>query len=363
MDEFPEMVTDVRGGEHYLKKLLGKGGQGGVYSTRNPDLVVKFVAESAHETREQLEKKLLHVRLLRGKVPMLADLPVAMPLEMLRAPHIGYVMRLLSGMTPIAHMIHCPPEVESPPQWYLQAGGLRRRLRLLAHVAEVLAGLHALSLVYVDTSDNNVFVSEEIGGDAAWLIDADNLAFETRPGTNFLATPWFPRLRSSGSVPRTTLSDAFSFAVLAFMTLTLGHPLRGDLVYEGDEDVEKKAFAGKLPWIDHPDDASNRSTRTFPREIVLTKRLADLAHRCFGPGLNDPLQRPRGGLWAEALHAAADITVKCSQCEATYYVWHTRCDWCDTPRPPSCSSRFAVGGCGTNSFPADFCREETTSLW
>lgn len=336
MAEFPEIVTDESDGEHRLTELLGRGGQGGVYRTANPEIAVKLV-EPGHETRDELRRKLTRVRMLRGVVPALADLPVARPLDMLREPHLGYVMKVLTGMKSIAHLMNPPPEIEGDavPGWFLAGGGLRRRLRLLAKVAEVISGLHAYSLVYVDTSDNNIFVSTDVQATEAWLIDADNLAFESRPGDNQLSTPWFTAPEViQGKSGANTLTDAHAFAVLAFMTLTLAHPLLGDKVIQGPASLEDKAFAGRFPWIDHPDDRRNaRTIDCFSRKEMLTNRLQDLAHRCFGPGLNDPVLRPGVTDWAEALNNAADATIRCSRCEATYYPRLIACPWCRALRP------------------------------
>lgn len=36
------------------------------------------------------------------------QLPIAMPLEMLQPPHVGYVMELLTGMIPISKLTYLP---------------------------------------------------------------------------------------------------------------------------------------------------------------------------------------------------------------------------------------------------------------
>ena len=57
-----------------------------------------------------------------------------------------------------------------------------------------------------------------------------------------------------------SLTDAHAFSVLAFQTLSLAHPLIGDAVNEGPPEREEEALAGRLPWIDHPTDGSNRAS-------------------------------------------------------------------------------------------------------
>ena len=53
----------------------------------------------------RMRNQLIHVRRLT-----VSDLPLAKPLEMLRPPHTGYVMELLTGMAPIEWILLEPLE-------------------------------------------------------------------------------------------------------------------------------------------------------------------------------------------------------------------------------------------------------------
>ena len=75
----------------------------------------------------------------------------------------------------------------------------------------------------------------------------------------------------SGAGVQDSLTDAFSFAVLAFQILVLAHPLIGDAVYRDPGRLEPLAFRGDLPWIDHPTNDGNRSSQGLDRGLVLTK--------------------------------------------------------------------------------------------
>jgi DNA-binding helix-hairpin-helix protein with protein kinase domain len=275
--------------------------------------------------RQSLRRRLEDVRILP-----LPELHLAQPLSMLRE-HVGYTMRLLTGMVPLRALI-AEPGTENLARFYQSTGGLRRRLRVLANTASILARLHAVPLVYADVSPNNVFISETLDASEVWFIDLDNLDHLSSHGPG-IYTPGFgaPEV-VSGRAGVTTLSDAFSFSVLAFYVLTQVHPFLGDYVEEGgwddDEDREQLAFRGEVPWIEDPDDDSNRTERGVTRELVLSPPLRELFQRAFGPGRKNREQRPGMAEWAEVLRQAADRVVSCKGCHSTFDVTAGTCHFC-----------------------------------
>src|SRR5580700_5470215 len=160
-------VTDENGAVHALEHRLGRGGQGAVWLARGGRRVVKLLARDGD--REALRRQIAAVKRMD-----LRDLHVAQPLALLRAPDVGYVAEFLDEMVPIGKLI-APPRGAPVAAWYGEHGGLRRRLRLLAHAGEALSGLHARGLIYGDVSHHNVFVSAPVEACEAWLIDLDNL--------------------------------------------------------------------------------------------------------------------------------------------------------------------------------------------
>ena len=324
----PDTVTSIHGSRYRLGSEIGRGGQGAVFAVEGERMAVKLLRSRSFQARERLRDRLAMV----GRLP-LDDLAIARPLEPLRGPHVGYVMELLTGMTPLRSLLHPPRGIEGIREWYFAGGGLRRRLRLLARVAEVLSDLHGRGLVYVDLSPYNVFVSESSDAYEIRLIDTDNLCTATSP-TRLLHTPGYgaPEIVRGTGVP-SSLGDSHAFAVIAFETLALVHPLLGDAVRDGEPEMEERAFAGRLPWIDAAGDDSNRSSDGIPRDVVLSPRLREDFSQIFGPGLSDPDERPGLARWAEHLHRAADRTVACPDCSGSYYHNRDACPWCDAPRP------------------------------
>lgn len=324
-------IINEHGQAYELERELGRGGQGAVFAVKGGKRAIKMLFDRSRSRREVLRGQLQHIQRMRSE---LRDLAIAYPLEMLQPPHLGYVMELLTGMVPISRLINIPRNVGSRAEWYLSGGGLRRRLLLLARCAEVLAQLHGKGLVYSDPSPNNIFVSAELDGYEIRLIDADNLHYESSTFTRKFYTPGYGApelvLEKSGV---NTLTDAHAFAVIAFQSLCSIHPLIGDLVLDGEPELEEQALKGSLPWVDDPEDRSNATVHGLPRDIVLSPNLKKLCQRCFGEGLWQQTLRPGMSQWVENLYSAADFTLTCPDCHSTYYGNQKCCPWCNRPRP------------------------------
>ncbi|MCF5858619.1 protein kinase domain-containing protein [Aeromonas veronii] len=368
---FNEYVDEYQN-VHIQDKVLGQGGQGVVFRTKDPDLAIKLVTDESgtpvtdEESVERYSKRFKRVRLL----PLPENLNISVPAALLQN-NAGYVMQLLSEMVPFSHFwldgksaenistddipvwLSAMPENEAKKiVHYYRTGGLRRRLHALYKCASLLARLHGNGMVYGDISPNNIFISEGLDDSAVWLIDADNIRFEITAGGSVVYTPKYgaPELVQGKDGGRPS-SDCHAFAVVAFYLLSLIHPFVGkkvDGTDEGDwadeendgEDVEDKAYAGLFPWVDDQDDDSNSSNSGLPRTLLLTEKLISLFEGTFGPGRTSPLLRPTIYHWPEALAQAADMTVTCPGCSMNYYydfihpeTEDHNCPYCKTQRP------------------------------
>lgn len=358
---------------HIQDRVLGQGGQGMVFRTKDPDLAIKLVTDesgnplSDNKLVKKYEKRFKRVRLL----PLPDNLNIAVPVALLNN-EAGYVMQLLSEMVPLSNLWLSGMAAENItladiPAWlsaipeneaksivhYYRTGGLRRRLTALYKCASLLARLHGNGLVYGDISPNNVFISERLEDSSVWLIDADNIRFEITEGGSVVYTPQYgaPELVQGKDGVRPS-SDCHAFAVVAFYLLSLIHPFigrkiegmdRGDWAEDegNDEDSIEKAYAGFFPWVDDQNDDSNYSDQGLPRSLLLTKDLKILFEATFGLGRTCPFLRPTIYHWPEALSQAADITVTCPGCSMSYFYDYIHpetdnhnCPYCKTPRPP-----------------------------
>ena len=332
-------VTDQNGVRYELTKLLDEGRQGKVYATERGRLAVKIATggKGNQAKRELLKNQLAHVR----RLP-LRDLALAKPLAMLRPPHMGYVMEFLTDMVAIKTLISPQPGEKraadfSLSAWYIQGGGLRKRLLVLGRVAHVLSQLHGKGLAYGDLSPANVFISKSRDAHEVWLIDTDNLRYASAPcGRRYLPHAW---LRGPRGGERKIRCYPLGRCVL----------FRGDRVRDAvpppprfsatwsrtaTPDPRRTGLCcGELPWVDDPDDDSNRATPGLPRQLVLSPRLKAMFHSVFGPGRGDPTKRPRAMKWAERLYGAADATIECPACSGSFYFTSPQCPWCNTARP------------------------------
>jgi hypothetical protein len=362
-----QQFTDEFFNLHLQDKLLGQGGQGAVYRTMDPDLALKLVtSEHGEPVTDPRQMERYYTRLAKLRLlPVPCDLNLCVPMALLK-DRAGYVMQLLSGMAPFSLLL---PDAKAAqtirsgefPKWlgglseelaqrilhYRDTGGIRRRLTALYKCASILAQLHGNGFVYGDVSPNNVFLSEDPSHSEVWLIDADNLRFETCAGGSAVYTPKYgaPEIVQGlgGGRPR---CDCHAFAVMAFQMLAMIHPFIGNLVEGGDTDwaeslddagdAESRAFAGVLPWVDDDGDDSNASQSGLPRPLVMTPRLQTLFQQTFGAGRTCFWKRPAIYHWPQVLAEAGDRTIICHSCGMSWFfdVSGGHCPYCNARKEP-----------------------------
>lgn len=333
------VVIDSHGHPYELTGKLGQGGQGVVCKTKYPNVLVKICT---HDDEGLRSEWINHIRWIMRQP--LDGLAIARPLAIIEKPRPGYVMELMDGLTPISSLLEAAEysmaEGLSPADklsGFLNTGGLKRRVNVLSRLARLLADLHGRGMAFGDLSPSNVFVSESLDHAEVWLIDSDNLCVSSRMGQHAVFTPDYGApeiLRNESGV--NTLTDSWSFAIMAFRVLTMAHPLKGDVVNDNGPDLEEKALRGELPWVDHPNERINELTTGLPRDLVLTDRLKALFSQCFGEGLNTPGARPSMSAWAEGLEAAAGLTIACqeAECGNSFFAEKSlQCPFCDQHNP------------------------------
>ena len=325
-----QVVTDLEGRRYTLANLIGQGGQGDVFEVKEGRLAVKILRSVSESDRQRLRRCIQAVKRLD-----LDGLPIASPIAVLGPPHVGYLMQLAAGMSSLRGMMLPPADGRSITAWYGATGGLLARLQRLVSIFEVFTKLHGRGLVYGDPSPQNILFPSQDDVARAFLIDADNLHVQRDTKASGVFTPGYgaPEL-IRGDIGPDTLTDAFALAVLAFELLTLVHPYVGDLVHDGEPELEEAAFRGEMPWIEHSTDLKNRSSRGIDRGMVISPEVKKLFKRMFEDGLANRLARPGLGEWVNTFSQAADVTIICPRCHASYYAPQKReCPWCGHPRP------------------------------
>jgi serine/threonine protein kinase len=310
---------DIRGAKYQLKSELARGGQGVVYTTDFPNVLIKGFTS---KDKEEKKRWRAHIEwLIRQDI---ADLKLARPLILLKAPRTGYVMELMDGLVPLKNLFDSfieaadaiSEENESPQlRNYLTEGGLRRRIRILCQLARTLNQLHSRGMLYGDISADNIFVSDDPNHAETWLIDCDNISFESHSGLTVHTPDYGAPEVVRGEAMLSSLTDCWSFAVIAYQLLTHNHPLKGDLVNDGEAEMEDEAFRGEHPWINDPDDPDNECFANLPVQLVEHSKLPKLFQQTFGPGMNAPIERPGMAEWLEAFSEIDEHLFVCHECE------------------------------------------------
>ena len=321
MDTITNVVDNHKVSYEVFSKI-GEGSQGVTFLLKDKSHIAKLFKGDVNPT------------VLKSKINFLINLGLdkryyAVPLQEIVAPKSGYISEFASGMIPLT-TLKAPGKGEDFSEWYVKTGGLLKRYGVLIKLAMAIRALHAKGLVYCDLSPNNVFISEESRKHNVFLIDMDNVRYKTSIIHNIF-TPFYgaPEVVKS-LAPNSPMSDCYSFAVIAYELLALNHPLIGDLVTEGEPEMEEKAINGELPWVEDSKDGSNMRTTGFPSDYFITAPIQKLFHRTFEEGLNDPMRRPSIGEWVDALNDGLNELLSCKTCNTHYpYRNNHHCPFCE----------------------------------
>lgn len=316
-------VIDSKNISYKILEKLGEGSQGVTYLLEDKKHIVKLFNEIFNSTETKSKINFLISLGLDKKI-------FAIPLRQITHPKNGYIAEFASGMIPLSDL-KLGGQSKNLAEWYFSTGGLQKRYNILIQLSALIRALHSKGLAYCDLSPNNIFISEKVESSNVFLIDLDNLRYRTSLLNN-IYTPFYgaPEVISRNA-PNTTMSDSYSFAVIAYELLTLNHPLIGDYVNNGEPDLEADALGGKIPWVDHSTETINERSTGLPSENVIPRKLLDLFKRNFEDGLTDPLKRPSMAEWFDALNLGLNELLKCgnNKCNLNYpYNNRRQCTFC-----------------------------------
>jgi eukaryotic-like serine/threonine-protein kinase len=322
-------VTDELAAQYELHDILGEGGQGSVYTTNFDKILVKFLNKNiSNDKKNEFNKRMRFLRRLN-----LNHLNISLPIVLLANEDTGYVMEVMDEMIPLSKLL--VPEDDDVGHWYLKTGGIKRRLSLLLKLAKTVNDIHSEGLAFGDISPTNIFISEDPSFSEIQLIDCDNITPVSDIGKSFIYTPQYgaPEM-IRGESGYNTLTDAWSFSVIAFQLLTINHPFKGILFESmGVEESEKKLERGELSWIYDSNDVSNQSTKSgVPRELVISPKMMALFQNTFG--LNkSTITRATIQEWIEALETVLHSLKVCSNSEcAAHFLYKktSKCPFCES---------------------------------
>jgi serine/threonine protein kinase len=334
------VLEDIHGAKYPLKMQLASGGQGVVYTTDLPQTLIKGFTNKDESVKKCWRE---HIKWLIRQD--LQDLKLARPLVLMKEPRMAYAMELMDGLIPLKDLFDSfikatdsiSEENRAPHiQDYLDQGGLKRRIGILCQLARTLNQLHSRGMLYGDISPDNIFVSDDINHTETWLIDCDNISFESHPGLAVYTPEYGAPELVRGEAMLSSLTDCWSFAVVAYQLLTHNHPLKGNLVNDGEPEIENEAFRGEHPWINDPDNLDNENFSNLPIQLIENSNLPALFQQTFGLGMHSPIERPTLAQWLEALTEVDEHLFTCSECGGysllpmeEFYLDEILCFFCD----------------------------------
>lgn len=341
----PEVVHDYTGRVHILvQPPLGEGGQGRVYRTSDPEVLVKFGCRNGRIICDAQEHDQYRSRFASLLELDLAGIDIAAPETLLKSPYCGYSMRLVRDMVPIKTLL-LPGNADLDPADYVKSGGLRRRLEVLTNLAHILSRIHSIPAAYGDISPENIFISASNDRSRVHVIDADNMHVLGRQGFGCY-TPGYaaPELATHGHSD--SRSDVFGFACLAYNILCQHEAFnRGSEVAAGggwdcstaaskEAPSDQAWLAAGVPWVH--DAVAPCEAPGVPWDLVCSPRMQQLFQDTLGGGRPDPDRRPSMRRWQSVLSQARDALIRCPQCGWDYFVNCTACPapGCRAARPP-----------------------------
>lgn len=350
------IYVDTYGRSHVVSKELSRGGQGTVYLTEEPNVLLKL---EWNRITQEIEKdtsnndKFDDIRIL----PMLENTNITLPQTILRDV-VGYTMKMLDGMVSFEEAFSGADYKLPDNEWinglkeankdigvglqkYIATGGMRKRLNAFLNASCVLSKIHASGLVYCDISEKNMFVSADPQISHVWLIDCDNLSFmkeSMKKRDGGLHSPGYGAPEIYEDKGKTMYSDAFSFAIALFWELTMSHPFKGFAALEMlderdmlDGPEEDYICKGDFAWVCDEEDDSNRLSSGMPIEMFINASLFEKFQKTFSEnGRRNRQKRTTMPEWTYVLAKELDHVVRCKSCQMDYYGDEASvCPWCD----------------------------------
>ena len=229
-----------------LGKLIGKGGEGKVYSLDSSS----GAAAKLYHSRLRVEREEKVRAIVNGGFAAKTDL-VAYPREIVsdrRGRFLGFLMHFVSGYQPI-HQLYSPKS----RQRHFPEVDYRFIIRAALNLARAIGKVHQTGCVIGDINHSGILVSHD---SRIALIDADSFQFRLEYKTYpcVVGVPDFmpPELHGENltTLVRSVDHDNFGLAVAIFHLLFMGrHPYAG--LYEGPdlsigEAIAQNSFAFSL---------------------------------------------------------------------------------------------------------------------
>lgn len=353
------VLTDRHGHQHtttYTNEPLGQGGEGTVYPIpNNLALAIKLYHPHVLTQRGLLLHQKLQAMLERNP----NNPSLAWPTHIITNEtntFLGYAMPRLDITASRAWgtLANTADRRKTAPGWTV-----KHTISAITNLATVFAGIHETGTVLGDVNESNVWVSNNT---QTTIIDCDSFQI-TAKGTlhrSPVAKAEYVAPEFVGAAfnkhARTSASDMFALAILAFQALTGGtHPYDGIPTNPHADlpPISHRIAGGHTPYL-----GQTTLLKQAPRVNMapIPQRVTQLLKQTTNP---DPRLRPTATIFGEIFSDVLEHLVPCETTPTHYWDQrdHPTCLWCTSTFDPFSISQRTQ----TTQTPAGFNTPNTTT--
>lgn len=332
-----KILSEDKSKEFVVDSLIHSGtGQGDIYKVHSGKDVYAmklFHTGNVKDISRQIENLKR-----RGK----ASSAFVHPLYVVKVEeNIGYVMEYVGGE------YYADGYILFNGEECVTAGGDTVRIELpfnqkiaaLYNIAQAINILYEADIALADLKFDNIKINTR--DYSVKILDIDTaIGGRTKPivtGT----IGFMPPLTMRGEEAPDKYNDSYALAVMIFMTLIGGHPLRGRLYEEPcNTDIDTYTFATNPVYIYNKKDTSNRPLASDKRVIERMKKypkyFLDAMHKTFVDGLFDKKKRVEPREWEEILLRLYQEHYLCKHCGEEHFFGgkEKKCNICGTQLEP-----------------------------
>lgn len=306
-----------------IGQLLGKGGEGEVYSLDDRStLALKIYTRPDGPSREQ--KIVAMIRMGLAQRSSLVSFPLAVARRR-DGTFVGFVMNLVKDHHPLFQLYSPGARKHSFPR-----ADYRFLVRAATNIARAVAAIHETNCVIGDINHSSILISDRA---TAAVIDADSFQI-VNEGSTYVSRVGVPEYtppelhgKKLTTTIRTPNHDAFGLAIIIFQLLFMGrHPFVGTVrggeippIAQAIRDYRFVYAENRNVGMDQPPGTATLSE--FPNligeyfEMAFAKESAN--------------ERPTARQWSVALTELEKELTRCSENELHYFPeTASECPWC-----------------------------------
>lgn len=322
----PKNLVDSSGKLISVSQLLGRGGEGSVYSLTTPDLVVKVYHDPINQAKQDKLTAMMQGR--TADLLRIATWPVDTVHDAQTRRMVGFTMPKLSGFKEI-HTLYSPVQRKQDypdADWSFLVQAAR-------NAAAAIGSFHSMGHVVGDINPKNLVVSKDA---TVKLIDCDSFQIHS-PRGQFLCEVGVPHFtppelqgKSLSKTVRTANHDGFGLALICFHLLFMGrHPFAGRYQNgNGEMPLEKAIREFRFAYGSSASLKQMAPPPNVPSMTIIPGKLQTMFDIAFGQaGVWG--KRPSATDWIQELDAFRQSLRNCTFTPLHKYPRYIgECPWC-----------------------------------